>query len=119
MNVEERVKEYVKDLQRHIKANILDGSGRVRHAISRQGSPIVTRFCSFPSQAWLVPSDRCSPRRRGNINPRLRQACLRMVPWWIELRTMSYLSWLAHLLSFRSVSVSVSVRTMYTELLFS
>ena len=110
MNVEERVREHVKDLQRHIKANIFeDAGGKVRHATSRWGSPVVTRCCSCPSLASLVPSGRCSSQSRGNINPSLRRAFLQMVVRRIESRTTSYLFWSAHPSNFRSVSVSVSV----------
>ena len=43
MNLEERVKEHIKDLRRRIKANILaDVRGRVRHAISQQNSTVFT-----------------------------------------------------------------------------
>lgn len=39
MLLEERVKEHIKDLQRNIKANILeDVGGKVRHVISQRGS---------------------------------------------------------------------------------
>ena len=49
MNVEEKVKEHIKDIQRHIKANILeDVSWRVRGAIFQRGSAAFTLRCSFP-----------------------------------------------------------------------
>ncbi len=43
MNLEERVKEHIKDLQRRIKADILaDVGGRVRHAIFQQNCTLLT-----------------------------------------------------------------------------
>jgi linoleate 10R-lipoxygenase len=42
MNLEGKVKEHIKDLQRHIKTNILeDVGGRVRSSVSHQGFPDV------------------------------------------------------------------------------
>ena len=40
MNLEGRVREHIKDLQRHIKTNVLeDVGGRVRYSVSQQGFP--------------------------------------------------------------------------------
>jgi hypothetical protein len=68
-------------------------------------SVVFKRCCSFPSQVWSGPSDHCSPRRRRSISPLLRRAYLRAVPCWIEPQISFLLSWLAHPLSSRNVSV--------------
>jgi hypothetical protein len=105
MNLEERVKEHIKDLKHHIRTNILeDVGGRVRHAISQQGSPAFTQRHSFLSQVWLAPSNRCLLPRRRNRSSLLQKVCSRMVLRWIGLRTMSCLSWSARASSFRNVS---------------
>jgi len=108
MNLEQRVKVHIRDLQRHIKANVLaDVGGKVRHATFQQGSLVFMWRCSLLSRAWLTPSNRCSPQKRRNRGSLSRKASLRMVPPLIERRTTSYLSWLAHLSSFHNVSAFV------------
>jgi len=62
MNIEERVKQHVGDLQRRIKARILPNGGQtVRQATSQQGTSVLIERFSFPSRAWLTPSNPGSP----------------------------------------------------------
>jgi hypothetical protein len=57
MNLEGRVKEHIKDLQRHIKTNVLeDVGGRVRYSVSQQRFPGVHSFAAYHRRSgWHDP----------------------------------------------------------------
>ena len=106
MDIELSVKEHIKTLQHHIKANILADVGRKVSVPHFSTSLILpTHRLSFLSQALLVLSNLYSLQRQGNRSlPSRRTSLNTVLPPTIQQTTcFHYL--LAPLSSFRSVSL--------------
>ena len=106
MDIELSVKEHIKTLQHHIKANILaDVGGKVSVPHFSTSLILPTHRLSFLSQALLVLSNLYSLQRQGNRSSPSRRTSLNTeLPPTIQ-RTTCFHYLLAPLSSFRSVSL--------------